>query len=324
MFNLFKQSKPVTPEPSLEGIDVHIKEMPGAVAQVEGFPRVDWDRVREAVKPYSQHPALNLLWTELAAQWLGLIREHTAQLYDIYEGKHLLLLSAHERAAAMRLVKFGDDAFERLERLLQRSQQQRGFGKHVVLQMKGQPDYYGYVSYFHAEGERGKSAGVHISSGYRHTVINGGYKESVFRTLVHELAHDMVWERPLPRWLNEGLARWAEDMVPGYRPPLIDARRARLHHRYWSWFGLGHFWNGRGFSGVGSQHLSYQLADILFRNMANHPSRGRKLHDFLATADRKDSGAAACEKCFGCSLAALVEEFLGPGPWHVRAEAEPE
>jgi hypothetical protein len=324
LFNLFKRSKPVSPEATLDGIELHIKEIPGAIEKVDGFPRINWARMREAVKPYSQHPALDLLWTELAAQWLGLIREHSGKRYDIYEGKHLLLLSAHEPATALRLAKFGDYAYARLEKLLQRSQQQRGFGKHVVMHMKDQPDYYDYVSYFHGEGERGKSAGLHISRGYRHTVINGGYKDSVFRTLAHELAHDMVSKRPLPHWLNEGLAQWAEDMVPGYRPPLIDARQARLHHRYWSWFGLAHFWNGRGFPGVGSQRLSYQLADILFRNMANHPSRGRKLHEFLATADRKDSGAAACEKCFGCSLAALVEEFLGPGLWDLPARAEPD
>ena len=66
--------------------------------------------------------------------------------------------------------------------------------------------------------------------------------------------------------------------------------------------------------------MSYQLADILFRNLFGHPVHRRKLREFLATADRKDSGAAACEQCFGCPLSALVAEFLGPGPWEAPGQ----
>lgn len=135
------------------------------------------------------------------------------------------------------------------------------------------------------------------------------------RTLVHELAHHMVADRPLPRCLNEGLAQFMEDMVPGYRPPIIDHRQARLQRRYWSWHGMHHFWDGRAFSLKSSQRLSYQLAQILFRNLASHRLRSTRLQEFLATAHRDDAGAAACRRCFGCPLSALVGECLGPGDW---------
>jgi hypothetical protein len=201
--------------------------------------------------------------------------------------------------------------------VVSRTAQEQGKGKHVVLLFdKAARYYYDYISYFYpdAEKEYGTSGGMHISRGYRHTVLNGA-SSTIARTLVHELAHNMVSDWPLPVWLNEGLAQFAEDMVPGHRPPIVDHRQIRLQHRYWSWFGMDHFWNGEGFNFKPSQSVSYKLAEILFRNLAGNRARCRSLGAFLATAHRKDAGLAACEQCFGCSPWDLVEEFLGPGNW---------
>jgi hypothetical protein len=142
---------------------------------------------------------------------------------------------------------------------------------------------------------------------------------------VYESAHMLVMssqapQRPLPRWLNEGLAQFAEDLVPGYRPPIIDHREVRLQHRYWSWFGTSHFWSGKAFDLKSSQRVSYKLAEVLFRNLVSDRRHRRGLAKFLATAHRQDAGAAACEECFGCSLSDLVEGFLGPGSWGCTAK----
>jgi hypothetical protein len=257
----------------------------------------------------------------LAMQWLDVLRRNLTEPYEIYESNRLLLLSAQGPGEATRLLKIGDDAYDRLERLVERDESRRGFGKHVVLIFKTRREYYDYISYFYPQREQayGTSSGIHVSTGYRHTTINGA-SNAIHRTLIHELAHDMVYDRPLPRWLDEGLAQFAEDMVPGYRAPLVNARDVRLHKRYWSWFGMDHFWTGKSFSGVGSQRLSYQLAEILFRNLATDRKRSRRLAEFLANATKKDSGASACRDCFGCSLSTLIEEFLGPGPWKKSAQ----
>jgi hypothetical protein len=222
-----------------------------------------------------------------------------------------------------RLAAIGDAAFDRLERLLRSSASERGFGKHAVIIFDGNDAYYDYISYFHPQREQpfGRTAGMHIGAGYSHTVLLAK-THSVDRTLVHELSHNMVMRRPMPLWLNEGLAQYMEDMVPGDRAPLIDHRQVRLHRRYWSWFGINHFWDGSSFRSVSSQRLSYQLSEILFRNLVSDRTRGKRLHDFMETAHRDDAGAAACLRCFGRPLSALVEEFLGPGDWKCSPEAD--
>jgi hypothetical protein len=315
LFTFFRKSKAPQDASSLDEVDLDIERIPGAVKIVDGFPRIEWPLVHQAAACYSEHAALNQIWTELAAQWLGIIRQHLPEQYHIYESEHLLLFSRQEGQAVKLLLDIGDDAYVRLEHLVQRNAQRRGQGKHAVLVLEPSDIYYDYVAYYYPERDRpyGASGGVHISRGYRHTVINGA--SSALTTLTHELAHDMVFDKPLPQWVNEGLAQFAEDMIPHYRPPLIDTRQARLQRRYWKWFGIEQFWNGSSFFSPSSQRLSYQLANILFRNLAGDAVRGRHVGRFLETADRRDAGRSACENCFGCSLSDLAGEFLGAGDW---------
>jgi hypothetical protein len=314
LFNFFKKSKSAPAKPSLDDVDLDLPEIPGAVEIIDGFPRVHWSRVRKAAEVYAKHPALDQIWTELAAQWLGIVSRQLGGDYRICESDHLL--SAQVPQAARHLLEIGDAAYNRLAGLLRRESHPRGMGKHAILLFDTTASYYDYISYFYAETDRGygASSGVHISRGYRHTAINNK-SSAVLRTLVHELAHDMVDNLPLPRWLNEGIAQFSEDLVPGYRAPIIDSAAVRLQRRYWSWFGIDHFWNGRGFLLKPSQRVSYQLAEVLFRNLCADRNRRAGLGEFIGSAHRDDAGAAACEKCFGVSLAELVEEFLGPGDW---------
>ena len=262
---------------------------------IDEFPRVHWPVVRKAVEPYKNHPAIDAIWTEIAAQWLAVIRDHLGGRYRIYRGKHLFLLSAGEPRAVRRTLALGDAAYERLDGVLCRTAEERGLGKHVVLMLDTQKIYYDYISYFYAESEReyGMSAGKHLGTGYRHTVVNAVYRHSE-HTMVHELAHNMVTRRPLPLWLNEGLAQTMEDMVPGKRPPMLNAKHVRAHRRYWEWFGIERFWNGTAFRAGGGRRLSYELSDILFRNLVVNRKRRKGIGVYsLQSAHRDDAGAAA-------------------------------
>ncbi|HEX4123610.1 MAG TPA: hypothetical protein VHY37_02725, partial [Tepidisphaeraceae bacterium] len=202
MFSFFKKTKPSPPRASLDDVDLHLADIAGAVESAEGMPRVEWRCVRKAAEAFGTHPAIDQIWTELAAQWLGMLRRRLGPPYEIFESNHLLLLSHQEPGPARRLLEIGDAAYDRLERMLERAPDARGFGKHAVLQFQNSSAYYDYVSYFHSDRDRpyGASAGMHISRGYRHTVLNGSRFDTI-RTLVHELAHDMVAGRPLPLWL---------------------------------------------------------------------------------------------------------------------------
>ncbi|MCL2700679.1 MAG: hypothetical protein FWE88_03175 [Phycisphaerae bacterium] len=334
MFNFFKKKKktpspsPPPPAASLEGIDLYLKDIPGAIEQAgDDMPRVDWSKVAQAVRPYDDHAAIDLLWTELAAQWLGILGRHFEldDEYRLYEGNHLLMLSADEPQQVTELMNAGDVAWQRLDELVQRTPKERGFGKHAVLVLADQNTYYDYISHYDPGSAEtyGTSSGVHISEGYRHTVINGVLR-SQEGTLVHELAHTMLCGRGVPVWVDEGLAQWAASTVGfnqgwGGGGPRLDARQTRIVRRYWNGKGVGTFWSGQSFSLATSQRASYQLADVLFRNLLGHPSRRDRLGEFLATATHHDAGDAACRTCFGVPLALLVEEFLGPGPWQPAA-----
>lgn len=286
-----------------------------AVKDSYGLPRVDWKAVHLVVHALAD-TARDELWTDLASQWLALFQSALGARYRIFESDHLLQLSSQNERAARRFLKFGEDAYRRLEHFAARTAKERGLGKHAILIFEPSKIYYDYISYFYSERDHayGTSSGVHISTGYRHTVLNGPLH---LRALVHELAHDMVNNRPLPLWVNEGFAQAAEAMVSD-TTTMMTHRQKCLHFRYWSWFGIDRFWSGESFREIGGQRLSYELSAVLFQNLSNGRRTAPRIREFLATAHRDDAGDAACQACFGRPLSSIVEEFLGAGPWAIR------
>ena len=94
MFNFFKKTNPQKEKPSLDDVDLDIESIPGAVEIINGFPRINWSRVTKTAEAYSKHPAIDRIWTELAAQWLDIVSRHFGDRYRIREGERLLLLCA--------------------------------------------------------------------------------------------------------------------------------------------------------------------------------------------------------------------------------------
>ncbi len=314
LFGFLKRKN--APPPSLDDVDLHIRRIPGAIELATGYPRINWPVVHHAAEAYANHPDFKQIWIELCVQWLGVLAEHLGNDYTVYESTSLVAISNQGMTETRRVLMLGDDLYLRLQSLAGTTRIKQDLGKHAVIALRTAAEYYDYICHFYPDEQRtfATSGGVHISTGYRHTVINGPLA-SAGRTLAHELAHDMVSGRGLPLWLNEGFAQFAEDLVPGYRSPMLNRREAELHRRYWSWFGTNHFWNGTGFGKVGSQRLCYQLANIVFRNLAAHPARGRQLGKFLQEAKADDHGAAASLDCFRVPLGSLLGEFLGEGDW---------
>ncbi|HZL34861.1 MAG TPA: hypothetical protein VFC78_06095 [Tepidisphaeraceae bacterium] len=289
-------------------------EIPGAIEIVDACPRVNWKAVTAACKLLPDSVNRRALWTELGAQWLERLGAHLNGGYKVYEGRQLLMLSAMDPNAVQRLVHFADSTLAQLHQMLQINDKNLASGKPAILILENARVYYDYISYFHPDRERvyATSGGISLSGGYGHVVM---YGLPVLSTIAHELAHDSVSHLPLPRWLNEGWAQWAETSLAGAEPPRIVPRDCRLQQRYWSRFGMRGFWDGSAFGSIPSQRLSYQLSRVLFHNLLNHRSRRRQLASFLSCAHRKDSGAAASQQCFQCSPGDLVTEFLGQGPW---------
>ena len=326
MFNLFKKREDREPAASLDEVELNIAQIPGAFEIVEGYPRVDWSVVRKAVERYDARPTVNQIWTELTAQWLGMVGRQLGERYEITESRYLLLLSAQSAGASDRLPKIADEAYERAQQMVGRNGEPRRYGKHAVIALESTREYDDHITHCYAENERQmyRKNASYIARGYRNTVLDGS-SANMLRALVGFLAHDVVFDFPLPHWLEAGFLDFAEDMVqiPGYGDWRINERQVRVHQRYWSWFGIEHFWHGRGFLNDSSQRLCNELAKILFRNLASDRKRRPRLGGFIQVADRTDAGAAACVSCFGCSLSELVAEFLGPGEWGPKGKYPP-
>jgi hypothetical protein len=330
LFNIFKKHL-VDDTPSLpKGFDFYLKDVPGAIERIDHIPRIHWSKVFEAMEHFSAIPDQDVIWTELAAQWLGLLRLNFGEPYEIYEGKHLLLLSDKGEGQARRLSEAVDVANERIQKEVGFPAEHRQWGKHPILLLSSQK-LEKYIRYFEPLTEDNVLIGPgcrYIARGYHHTLICGEETE-IPRMAVWGLSICLVSSRPLPRWLAAGFVACVPSMVVphsrqteysfGDAPAGILARQAQeTQRRLWSSSGVDGFWDGSAFATLTVPDLSCQLAAILFHNLATDPVRSRHLRQFLATADTADGGSSAYEQCFGRPISTLVEEYLGPGSWQPK------
>jgi hypothetical protein len=153
VFGFLRKRTPATPEASLDDIELHMGEIRGALSSADGFPRIDWTKVRETVAPHASHPAINQLWTELAAQWLGILATHLGGSYEIYEAEHLLLLCSKPVGESKRLLQLAEDAYRRLAVMINAKPGSGSPGKRVIMILDKTTLYYDYISYFHAASD---------------------------------------------------------------------------------------------------------------------------------------------------------------------------
>jgi hypothetical protein len=198
-------------------------------------------------------------------------------------------------------------------------------GKHVIVAIRTQEDYYRYISQYYEEGKYGGSAGVHIREGYPHVVIRGKQLWMLENTLSHELTHVALHHLSMPQWLEEGLAQMFEHDMTGRSLLMVDGEMAGKHKNCWGKYGLDEFWRGEGFSRPGKvQELSYQLAEILVRLLVAEArpqwfgwvrAPQQRFFAFLRQASATDCGEAASREHLQCGLGDLAARFLGPGSW---------
>jgi hypothetical protein len=70
-------------EPSLADINVDLRDISAAIELVDGFPRIRWPAVHAAMAPHRNNPRINRIWTEMAAQWLVLVGNHSGKDYKL-------------------------------------------------------------------------------------------------------------------------------------------------------------------------------------------------------------------------------------------------
>ena len=278
------------------------------------FPHPDWPRIRSADPPDLPADLRNAVETARERAWLEYLRDHLGGRYTLHESPFTFLLTEQSDADAARTLAFIDRSIATLTDALEGAADSAFSGKHVVLLFTEDDDYYSYISHFFPDGTFGLMGGVCIRGGGEVHIAVNGLRPDLNTTLAHELVHDLLSQRPLPQWVEEGVAqlltRYVVDSPPFDFTPDLQALNGQL----WHWHGLETLWSGEAFSRPDDlQHVSYHLAELLVRLM--NATNAAAFNKFLLHATAQDAGESACREHFHVSLIHFVTQILGAGPW---------
>jgi hypothetical protein len=272
------------------------------------FPIPDWTAC-EPLESIS-HEEKNQHWNNVAASWLSKLSTSFGEPLDLRESANFFALSALPARETEVLLDYAERALKRNLATLGDIASDAGHGKHVVMVLPNEDDYYQYVSeYYPQDGEYAFSGGMYLQHGYGHFVFCKGSMDAMEPTLVHELTHALVSHLPMPAWVNEGLAvnterRWAP-RPPQYQPHEL----ARKHSRFWNEEMMQQFWSGKSYLRPDDGNLlSYDLAQRMIALIGQDHER---LTRFVHQCSAEDGGSQAALDVLGMSLGELTEEAIG-------------
>lgn len=321
LLSLFKKSSPQNAKAPVRRLGIHLATIEGALLEEKGFPRPQWKIIRTWLKEHVAEEDIPIAWHEISCDWLNTLKKHLGSNYSVYQSSNFLLLTSQNLDISKRLLRTSELAAKELGKRLGDLSQKRGHGKHVILQFATEESYYDYVSYFYPpDSPLIASGGMFLNEGYQHIVIKPSLTTKTFRDtpvqhiLIHELTHNRLAHLPIPRWLDEGLARVMERKISGNASGWMDDDLLKKHHNHWTSETIQPFWKGEAFNNMDGEitRLNYSLAEILvdflMQDCPNHL-------EFIAQAHHQDAGQAAAEKSLGITLGDIAAKFLGPGDW---------
>ena len=286
---------------------------------VDDLPRPEWEACSNQIFCELAEEQWHDAFVAAGHQWLDALGAALGERYRASESQNFLLLSALPDGEPERLLEFCEQALSTILARLDGIASDAGFGKHVLLAFADLETYYTYVSHFHGEGEFGDSAGMFIPDSYHHIALHAA-RQSLHRTIAHELTHACVAHLPLPAWLNEGITQEVEDILLSQSLFLASPELTQRQKRYWLKHSLEAFWSGQAFLAADEgQELAYALSRIFVRNLTlDFP---RTFPEFVRTAQACDAGQAAAIASFGRSLGQIAAEYLGEGAWEPEGPA---
>jgi hypothetical protein len=268
----------------------------------------------------------NTHWCRAAASWLNKLSTELSEPLSLRESDNFFALSALTARETEVLLDYAERALKRNLATLAGIASDERLGKHIVMVLPHEDDYYRYVSeYYPQDGEFAFSGGMYIQNGYGHFVFCKGTMDAMEPTLVHELVHALVSHLPLPAWVNEGLAvnterRWAP-RPQQYKPNEL----AYMHSKFWNQETMQEFWSGKSYRRPDEGNaLSYDLAQRLMGLIGQNQ---KALVSFVNQSSGEDSGSKAALEVLGMPLEQLTQEVIGahfvapdPNQWNQGAE----
>lgn len=291
-----------------------LSPLAGGIEVIEQFPRLNWPNISEALQKDSSYSTIPNLFDQLSKFWLARLANALTSEYRIVESEHFILLSPQPDKQVNLFLKFLEGAHKRIQHSLKGIVDNERPAKLVVLEFDSIDSYYAYIAYHYpVEGEFAASGGVFIRQGLGHFAIPH-YELSVTESVAaHELTHALLSHLELPVWVDEGLAVNVERMITRHSPFQMNQQKHQKHLQFWNEETIQTFWSGESFSIPGdSNELSYQLAQLIVQSLAeDHEGLIR----FVNSASFSDGGEGAAQKVYGGSLAAIIDQFFGPGEW---------
>jgi hypothetical protein len=295
----------------------HSRDLPA----IEGFCRPRWDRIAERIEQEVPEGDWQAAWEAVARDWVQRLRDDLGHDYRVYETPNFLILTEAGERVVNDACRSFEEALAGIMERLSGVASDEGFGKHVVLMFREVADYYRYITHFYPDGDHPMSGGVCLSGhGYIHFAFPTPDYSSYGTVLVHELTHALLVQLPIPSWLNEALAMRMEQVICRTETFELDRDEFERHLRHWNVSTMQQFWTGESWGIPGdSFELSYSLAQVLWRKIEVNLGLPREaVLGFVADADFRDGGAAACRQHLGLSLGELIGDFLGDGEWEPK------
>ena len=283
----------------------------GHTTTPQGFPIVDWEKVRAWVDGLEPEARRGQAWTACERAWLLRFRDALGSGFRLDESGTAALVSSLEPRVARATLEFMAKTGRRIGAVLKGIAETSPWGKDILILFDDGETYYRYVSHYYPEtGEFATSGGMHLGGGCSHFVAVKNDLRVLEAMIVHEMTHASLGHLPLPLWLNEGLAVNTERRLAGAaHQPLgaLEKRHERMR-RFWSVVSIQDFWSGESFHRPGdSNELSYELARIIVEQLARDWEAFAR---FVRSAKAEDAGAGAARECLGLDLGEVATALL--------------
>lgn len=304
-------AKATAPEGLSEALEGQVAWRQDATVPIPDWANLPWPETADDA-------TLNRHANGLAAAWLDATARSLAVAHRRAESDHFMLLSPWEARPARLLLDYLERSRRRVLAALPEIARDQGYGKTAVMVFADEDSYYRYVANYGSPSDAPEalSSGMFIDAGYGHFVFVQGPFEGMEPVVVHELTHCLVRHRPIPAWLNEGLAVNTEQRFTPQRPRYQANEREYAFGQFWNAQTIQEFWTGKSFLRPDDgQPLSYELARLLVQLLDQDHAR---LARFCAEAHRDDGGEAAANGVLGIGLGALAGVVLGEGDWSPR------
>ena len=295
-----------------------LSELDMGYEEVEGFSRPNWKLICDFVKNNVAKDDLSAAWDCIVAKWMRQLVLDLGGEAQVRRSQSFYCLSDMDAETTNHLLAYAETVEGSIRTSLGQAAWANYHGKHVLILFSDLDDYFAYISFYHGVGNHVLSAGIFIGKGYAHIAMPYCDALSAQRVLVHELTHNLLCHLPIPRWLNEGLAKVFDRQV-ARRPFLVDRELADRHRTHWNEINIQAFWAGKSYYVPGDEsELSYSLGEILVNLLS---TKWEAVPEFVKSADWRDAGQDAAVNILNQDLGEVLGGFLGPGNWRPQRKA---